>query len=205
MVTEDKQARRSDKTRLLIMRTFIGLMRVTDYPKIKVTSICESAGITRGTFYKYYSDADDLISCIENDLLSSFPCASCNNQSRIIHFPTLEDCQDDEWWQRLFSYYDKHSDTLNVLLGPHGDRSFHGRIKSRMQTELSRYMTADGFPHDSYRQYFYTILPDIYLTLAREWTSGESDNDFDQNSLSAVLNCIRTGAIYTYALKARGE
>ena len=43
---------------------------------ITVTAICETADIHRSTFYKYYSDPDDLLKDIEQDILDRIPVPS---------------------------------------------------------------------------------------------------------------------------------
>lgn len=66
-----KMDTRTKYTRKAIRAAFFELLKETPLNRITVKSICEKADINRTTFYRYYTDAFDLMDQIEADLFSS--------------------------------------------------------------------------------------------------------------------------------------
>ena len=56
-------------TKMVIRDTFVSLLEKKPVNKITVKEICALAEINRATFYKYYSDAFDLMDKIEDEIL----------------------------------------------------------------------------------------------------------------------------------------
>ncbi|MCL2807087.1 MAG: TetR/AcrR family transcriptional regulator [Coriobacteriia bacterium] len=65
-----KENRKARYTRQVIQSVFIELLQESSLSKITVTRICELADISRSTFYLYYQDPYDLMSCMENEFLN---------------------------------------------------------------------------------------------------------------------------------------
>ncbi|MBR1925688.1 MAG: TetR/AcrR family transcriptional regulator [Clostridia bacterium] len=63
-----KESKQAKRTRRDISEAMLKLMLEKDFDSISVTDICESAMITRATFYKYFEDKYHLFSCILEDL-----------------------------------------------------------------------------------------------------------------------------------------
>jgi len=59
--------------------------------------------------------------------------------------------------------------------------------------------------NDSYRKYFESVIPDIFLILAKEWSSNSEIKDLSLQSLSAILSMMRVGSYYRMALQTRLE
>ncbi|ETO40509.1 TetR family regulatory protein of MDR cluster [Fructilactobacillus florum 8D] len=60
---------RSIRTRKAIKTALINLMKTTSLPKISVTEVVRTAGITRATFYLHYQDIDNLYDSICDEIL----------------------------------------------------------------------------------------------------------------------------------------
>src|ERR671929_2025740 len=56
----EKQDRRSQRTRRLLSAALVELIREKDYGTITVSDIIERANVGRSTFYAHYRDKDDL-------------------------------------------------------------------------------------------------------------------------------------------------
>lgn len=76
---------RTKSTRNHIKDTFLVMLKKKPFLKIRITALCQKAGITRATFYAHYLDIYDLVDDIMNDALilgmdelpeSDFPHAS---------------------------------------------------------------------------------------------------------------------------------
>lgn len=60
------------KTRQLIREALLELMSERVLSKITISELCARAGINRKTFYRHYRAVGDVITEIENDILSEF-------------------------------------------------------------------------------------------------------------------------------------
>lgn len=194
-MAENKNMKKSHQTRILIMESFLDIMRSKNLESITVKSIVEGANITRGTFYLYFTDINDLILYIEQNLLDEFPeCLPGEGLGSFLGIPTKEQCSPTDWELAIFDYYKKYAKPLNILLGPHGDHQFYNKLKKKIQSELHSQIIVDGAPDDSFRHYFENLIPDLFLILAREAHSGSSPFSMDEKALADIMSTIRIGA-----------
>ena len=63
---------RSQRTKQVISKCFLDLLKEKTVSRITVTEICTMASINRATFYKHYLDVPDLQATLENEILSDF-------------------------------------------------------------------------------------------------------------------------------------
>ena len=68
--------RRVRMTRRMMKDALLELLEKKELSSISVTEICETADVHRSTFYKYYTDAADLLRDIEQDVLERIPTPS---------------------------------------------------------------------------------------------------------------------------------
>jgi AcrR family transcriptional regulator len=113
--------RRIEKTRQVIMNTFIDLLAEKGFDKLTVIDIAERANINRGTFYLHYVDKFDLLDkCIETyiELLLHY-CANSadkNLSERAFH--------------SVFEYLEKNFAIYKLLLSNEGFGFFRSRLYS---------------------------------------------------------------------------
>ena len=62
--------KRIEYTQKTLKNTFLSLLEKKDITNIKVSKICEEAGINRGTFYRYYKNEYDLLQKIQTDFIN---------------------------------------------------------------------------------------------------------------------------------------
>ncbi len=65
-----KPNRRVKKTKSVLRKSLLELMKTESLNKITVKSICKNAGINRGTFYSHYKSPSELLKSIENDFFT---------------------------------------------------------------------------------------------------------------------------------------
>ena len=190
--------KKSERTRQKIMNAYIRLMHEKDFLTIKVKTIVEEAQITRGTFYLYFSDTSDLITQIENQLLSGMPQMPPKTGTPIDLYlpPTFEVINNTSWEREWFRYYQANHQAFNALLGPHGDRAFYRQIVRYLQDSISVNMKRDLMPEDDYQTYFLNLLPDIFLMISKEWTGDAIYQDIDLDSIVSIISTIRAGSMY---------
>ena len=64
-----------------LKRTMLDLLKEHSYDEIKITELCEAAGVNRNTFYAHYNEPADILKEIEDDLLAKIwqPLAQINS------------------------------------------------------------------------------------------------------------------------------
>ena len=120
--------RRIQKTRQLIMDTFIGLLAEKGFEKITINDIAERANINRGTVYLHYMDKFDLLDkCIETyvELLLNH-CADATDT-------TLN----TRSFQSLFEYLEQNFTIYKLLLSNEG----FGLFRSHLYNIIARTVT----------------------------------------------------------------
>ncbi len=111
--------RRIQKTRTLIMNTFIDLLAEKGFEKITINDIAERANINRGTVYLHYVDKLDLLDkCIETyvELLLSH-CANSTDTNL-----------DPSAFQNVFEYLEKNFTIYKLLLSNERFGFFRSRL-----------------------------------------------------------------------------
>ena len=111
--------RRIQKTRQLIMNTFIDLLAEKGFEKITINDIAERANINRGTVYLHYVDKFDLLDkCIETyvNLLLNY-CANSTDFNL-----------DAAAFQSAFEYIEKNHAIYKLLLSHEGFGFFRSRL-----------------------------------------------------------------------------
>ena len=66
---QKKENQRVVLTKRLLKEAFLEMFKTTPIDKIHIRSLCDSAGINRSTFYKYYNSPMDLLEEKENEML----------------------------------------------------------------------------------------------------------------------------------------
>ena len=67
---EKKEDRRIVMTKRMLKTALIELLKKKDIYHISIRELCEQADVNRTTFYKYYGSQFDLLTDMENDILS---------------------------------------------------------------------------------------------------------------------------------------
>ena len=67
---QKKEDRRTAMTKRMLKDALTELLRETDIYHVSIRELCEKADVNRTTFYKYYGSQFDLLTDMENDLLS---------------------------------------------------------------------------------------------------------------------------------------
>ncbi len=114
-------------TRQNIMDAFWDIYCEKRIEKITVKEIMEKAGYNRGTFYKYFLDAYDVLNQIEDSLLPEL------SEMPPLVMDSNFDTHPIDAFIKLYSGSSKY---YTVLLGNHGDPSFAGKIKNGIKSKI---------------------------------------------------------------------
>lgn len=138
-MTEPKTDRRILRTRALLRQSLAALMQEKSAGDITVKELVAKANVNRSTFYLHYTDIDQMLTSVEDELLTRIEDAVQAHpidprQAQI--FPLVGD---------LFALMAENRELCAALLGPHGDMGFLLRIEEI----LSRYslqVLAEAYP-----------------------------------------------------------
>ena len=121
MVSSDRRVR---KTRDVLRKTLINLMKDKNINSITVKELCEKADINRGTFYLHYRDVFHMLEEIEKELFKEFQEMIFSHEispDKADTKPILED---------IFTFIAQNSDFSVVVLCERGDMVFVKKIVS---------------------------------------------------------------------------
>ena len=121
MVNSDRRVR---KTREVLRKNLINLMKVKNINSITVKELCEKADINRGTFYLHYKDVFHMLEEIEKELFEEFQDVILSHEispNKIETKPILED---------IYTFIAQNSDFCMVVLCENGDMDFVKKIVS---------------------------------------------------------------------------
>ncbi len=65
-----KEDQRIRMTKKLLKESLLKMLQTENIHKISIRALCDTSGINRSTFYKYYGSHHDLLRDMENDLLT---------------------------------------------------------------------------------------------------------------------------------------
>ncbi len=109
----------TDKTRQTFIDAFCLPHSKKPLEKITVQEITRKAGYNRSTFYQYFFDINDLLSCVENELLEYV--SEKRSKAGKGDYSFIHD---------LMELYETKSLYLNALLGEFGSTRFLEQLKS---------------------------------------------------------------------------
>jgi AcrR family transcriptional regulator len=136
---QDKQDRRSQRTRDLVTSAMMDLLLEKRYDAITVQDVLDRSGIGRSTFYAHYFDKGDVLASIAEQMLESFRTQLAKRDAGQGIVPSLE------LFQHIYEH-PRRRHFLAMLRGPAGElmwevaqTSLSGTIEQALAT-----MCGDG-------------------------------------------------------------
>ncbi len=146
-----KDNRSTRRTRSAIREALTEMLALKPVGKITVQELIDRANICRTTFYAHYEDIYDLLSEVENDILSEIRAGlEVLDQAPIRveeHYPAIE---------VVVEVYARHEKLIRLLNGPNGDPGFDARLQDTiysMTRQLRRIKEGDAFDEERHRLY----------------------------------------------------
>lgn len=163
---------RIKKTNYAIKTAFWQLLYTEDYSKITVRQILNLANVNHATFYKHYANKDDLLTAIEDDLLSEFKKVTLQVPAPLITQKTeTEQPQMEYYYQQLVLYIYRNGKKFSTLLDSTEDRSF---INKLIETDQEIWQEKHLLEQLAIPQrYASTALVGMALNLISEWVKSD--------------------------------
>lgn len=177
-------------TKMVIQTSFLSLLKQKPLNKITVKEICEMAEINRATFYKYYSDAYDLMEKIESDILRGLQ-------------ETVQRSLKDGAYKTLLQILEsmkENGEPYITLFSGNGDVTFPAKIFQLCYAEMSAHIESQ-FPTLSKTQqaWAYVYVAQGSSGILQEWIADgmeeppEQVADFIEKLISGTIFKSKTG------------
>ena len=159
-----KEDRRVRYTKQAIRDGFLRLLAEKPIEKISVTEICREADINRGTFYAHYSDVDDLLHQLEDDLLRRLDDVGSRHNARQSDGKTFRYLTD------LFTLASEYSDIFYTLYCRSGDSEFQDKIFNKLKYQyLYEFLSIFGGSESEKLDYCASFIVAGMCTLVKVW------------------------------------
>ena len=146
-----KDNRSTRRTRSAIREALTEMLALKPVGKITVQELIDRANICRTTFYAHYEDIYDLLSEVENDILSEIREGLEGLDQAPIRveeqYPAIE---------AVVAVYAKHEKLIRLLNGPNGDPAFDARLQDtiyQLTRDLRKVKEGDAFDEERHRLY----------------------------------------------------
>lgn len=170
MDMERRENQRVMLTRRLIQESLTELLKTESIHKISVRALCEGAGINRSTFYRYYGSQYDVLAEMEKqvledvaDLLSQDPSSS-----------------DREKLEAICAYFERHMDSVRVLVGNNVDPDFPQKLFGMSQVRDMILERMGPNMDAELQRYIYIFLVNGAYHLVQEWIDCDSRRPFKE-------------------------
>ena len=182
----EKQDRRSQRTRQLVLSAMMDLMVERSYDAITVQDLLDRANIGRSTFYNHYFDKEDVLTALAEQMLEMLSQQFSQRNAGQEIFPSLE----------LFQHTLQHQQHFRAMLRGHAREvvwdaaqvSLSRAIEQRLATTLIT-KRSPSVPLSVMSEY----LAGAFLNLLKWWLETEApyspaqmDDMFQQLAFSGV-------------------
>ena len=171
------------ETKQKLQDAFIDIMAVHGIEGVTVRALATATGLNRGTFYLHYTDKFDLMTQIQNRLLTG-----------------LQDCLDDfepldglsyiksgkpyPAIIQMFTYFGQEATAFKVLLGPTGDPAFSQKVKTlyketilqKVLLRISQQSNESVDLHEikQFNNYFLSFILSAIFGVIEEWLANDT-------------------------------
>jgi AcrR family transcriptional regulator len=165
-VKQDKQDRRSQRTRRLVNTAMLELLFEKHYDAITVQDILDQAGIGRSTFYTHFFDKEDVLTSIAEQMLDMFGKQLSQRQEKGAIIPVLE----------LFEHVQQHEQYFQAMLRGHTAEVFWEAAQTALSKTVEQALStvyaenaSPAIPREVITQY----LTGSILALLKWWLKAE--------------------------------
>lgn len=202
MASATSTDRRIARSKRALRSALIELIEERGLDDVSVNDLCARADLNRGTFYNHFHDKDDLVTTLEDEVISDLERIQeqmkdltvmdlVRYRMRKQPLPFLVD---------LFDYLREQGDFLHAITGPGGDIRFAPRLRDSVCANLIQTIL-----HERYRanptpfvQYYVAFYATAYLGVIEHWIeTGMRENSEDMALIAMRLFFIKPGESIT--------
>lgn len=147
----DRENQRVILTKRLLKDSLIQMLKQENIYKISIRELCENAGINRSTFYKYYGSQYDLLSEMENELLSYV-------QKSICDVGYLSKMEDIHLLSVILQYLEDNIELTRLLINNNVDPEFPRKLIRLTQSQESVKQRLTKYCSPQHQEYLFTFI-----------------------------------------------
>ncbi len=189
-VSPSSQDRRIVKSKKALRSALISLMETKGFEAITVNDLCSAADLNRGTFYNHFSDKEDLLATLEDEVMDDISRIQSEMGTLAVR-DVMAYCVAKKplpFLMTLFDYLREQGDFFHAVLGPGGDSRFGSRLRDSVCTNLIQ-----GVLHEKYRNdpdpfvgYYLSFYASAYLGVITRWIETGMKEDSEQMARIAM-------------------
>ena len=189
-VSPSSQDRRIVKSKKALRSALISLMETKGFEAITVIDLCSAADLNRGTFYNHFSDKEDLLATLEDEVMDDISRIQSEMGTLAVR-DVMAYCVAKKplpFLITLFDYLREQGDFFHAVLGPGGDSRFGSRLRDSVCTNLIQ-----GVLHEKYRNdpdpfvgYYLSFYASAYLGVITRWIETGMKEDSEQMARIAM-------------------
>ena len=183
---------RQHNTQERIVAGLIDCLEAKSIRELENKDIYNKAGITYRTFFRYYSDKNELLNDLEKSLINGLQSALIKDRNSLIglkHEPDPDDILTlaDPAFRHTLLFCDKYKRSLRALVSKNGDILFVRKIEALAETEFkirAKYL-AGNQDLEIQDTMFIKIYVSQIVTLIENWLF--FDDEISQEKLKKII------------------
>jgi AcrR family transcriptional regulator len=180
-------------TRKVLRDSLVELMKGKSILRISIREICETAGVSRSTFYTYYKDQYELLEQMEEETLVGFDkVIKKYNPSGVM--PTAKELI--ALLEDVLRYVTGNHNSIQVLLSENGESGFQKKfakfLTDRIQQSGNTGQTKT-LPEEQTLNYCSVFMRDGCTAILQEWL--KNDMDMDIRDMAKLLARLVRGVL----------
>lgn len=165
----DKNDRRSQRTRQLLSDALVELIREKDYGTITVSDIIERANVGRSTFYAHYQDKDSLF-IAQLDRVIEVLSQQIQSQKEMPFFPSLG----------LFQHVGGHFELYKALVWTPGIDLLTRHLQKALSQRVQEGLVKSGRDYGVASPILANFIIGSFLTLLKWWLENRKSHSPEQ-------------------------
>jgi AcrR family transcriptional regulator len=180
-------------TRKILRESLVALMKTKSILNIAVKEICETAGVSRTTFYAHYKDQYDILRQLEEEILADVDNFTLKYSLSGEVAPTRELVI---MFKPILQYIAANSNSIQVLLSENGESGFQRRLFSRYIIGRMRKLKksqSGALIDERDLKYYSVFIRDGFIAIVQEWL--KSDMDIHINDMAKIFAKMVRGVL----------
>lgn len=182
-----KTDRRIRKTKTALREGFARLIAKKSIKEITVKELVEEVDINRSTFYLHYTDINNMLKEIEDELVTEF--------ERVIelHRPSKGREETLSFFYEIYDILKKNKSICLALISENGDILFQNRIENLIAKESRNYIEENFSENNQDFTYVFNFCASGCIGLFKKWLNEdgeESVKHMAEITTKMVLNTI---------------
>ena len=184
----EKIDRRIRKTKAQLRAGLTKLMKQKSVKEITVKELVDEVDINRSTFYLHYTDINQMLDTLEEDLL--------NQIMDIIHTHPLNPLQETNFYfiQDIFTILAENADLCSALLGPNGDIAFVHQIEQIISDQYMKMFQSSSISNRMNLPYYYSFCLTGCVGIIKTWLKDgakESPEEMAKLTFNLIQNAMQ--------------